>query len=306
MRLNNEEFNVLIKGEDIVQLLKGIIRLKYNTITVFLKKIKIIFTFMIFVLLSFSSCIDKEIRNNDELSNIPYTEQDIQSNSETSQYRPYRDGNEKVEIDSGLQYVIFEKKYEIFDERINTDIKITYPQLKSKNSENSYTFVNTLIERTALEILESLQSHDVYVSLNYNISLATEKVLSVQFCGDAYIHGTAHPFQVWLAANLSLEDGRRLQICDLYDNSLQNYINDENFKFAYGVIEPAAENVKSLMSDYAGNDYHMSDFYLTPTKLGIVFELNFASGGYVQYEAEYARLASYKKENEIHNDLNGN
>ena len=135
MRLNNEEFNVLIKGEDIVQLLKGIIRLKYNTITVFLKKIKIIFTFMIFVLLSFSSCFDKEIRNNDELSNIPYTEHDIQSNSETSQYRPYRDGNEKVEIDSGLQYVIFEKKYEIFDERINTDIKITYPQLKSKNSE---------------------------------------------------------------------------------------------------------------------------------------------------------------------------
>ena len=125
MRLNNEEFNVLIKGEDIVQLLKGIIRLKYNTITVFLKKIKIIFTFMIFVLLSFSSCIDKEIRNNDELSNIPYTEQDIQSNSETSQYRPYCDGNEKVEIDSGLQYVIFEKKYEIFDERINTDIKAT-------------------------------------------------------------------------------------------------------------------------------------------------------------------------------------
>lgn len=40
--MNNEEFNVLIKGEDIVQLLKGIIRLKYNTITVFLKKIKII------------------------------------------------------------------------------------------------------------------------------------------------------------------------------------------------------------------------------------------------------------------------
>ena len=38
MSLNNEEFNVLIKGEDIVQLLKGIIRLKYNTITVFLKK----------------------------------------------------------------------------------------------------------------------------------------------------------------------------------------------------------------------------------------------------------------------------
>lgn len=40
MRLNNEEFNVLTKGEDIVQLLKGIIRLKYNTITVFLKKNK--------------------------------------------------------------------------------------------------------------------------------------------------------------------------------------------------------------------------------------------------------------------------
>ena len=98
MRLNNEEFNVLIKGEDIVQLLKGIIILKYNTITVFLKKIKIIFTFMIFVLLSFSSCFDKEIRYNDEMSNIPYTEHDIQSNSEISQYRPYRDGNNEMGI----------------------------------------------------------------------------------------------------------------------------------------------------------------------------------------------------------------
>ena len=64
-------------------------------------------------------------------------------------------------------------------------------------------------------------------------------------------------------------------------------------------ISPHTDNVELLLADYANNSYHVNDFYLTEDKIGIALEVNFASGGYVQYEAEYQLLKSCQKESDI-------
>lgn len=87
------------------------------------------------------------------------------------------------EIDERLPYELLEKKCEIIDDTTHTDIQIVYPQLmcKSRSTSVCEQFANILIEQTAREILEDFQDLDTYISMDYNVSLATDKVISVQF-----------------------------------------------------------------------------------------------------------------------------
>lgn len=85
----------------------------------------------------------------------------------------------------------------------------------------------------------------------------------------------------------------------MYEYTIKDYINSDNFTFSYGAIVPHTDNVELLLADYANNSYHVNDFYLTEDKIGIALEVNFASGGYVQYEAEYQLLKACQKESDI-------
>ena len=89
--------------------------------------------------------------------------------------------------------------------------------------------VNILIEQTAREILEDFQDLDTYISMDYNVSLAPDKVISMQFFGDVYIWGTAHPSQFWKAINIDLTKGSRISLDALYEYTIKDYINSVGF-----------------------------------------------------------------------------
>ena len=233
----------------------------------------------------------EETSINNEIDVTDVTEENIQHFSQQINH----------EIDERLPYELLEKKCEIIDDTTHTDIQIVYPQLmcKSRNASVCEQFANILIEQTAREILEDFQGLDTYISMDYNVSLATDKVISVQFFGDAYIWGTAHPSQFWKAINIDLTKGSRISLDALYEYTIKDYINSDNFTFSYGAIVPYTDNVELLLADYANNSYHVNDFYLTEDKIGIALEVNFASGGYVQYEAGYQLLKACQKESDI-------
>lgn len=209
----------------------------------------------------------EETSINNEIDVTDVTEENIQHFSQQINH----------EINERLSYEFFEKKCEIIDDTTHTDIQIVYPQLmcKSRSTSVCEQFANILIEQTAREILEDFQDLDTYISMDYNVSLATDKVISVQFFGDVYIWGTAHPSQFWKAINIDLTKGSRISLDALYEYTIKDYINSDNFTFSYGAIVPHTDNVELFMADYANNSYHVNDFYLTEDKIGYRFRSEF-------------------------------
>lgn len=106
--------------------------------------------------------------------------------------------------------------------------QVSYPQLTSLQDPAQERRVNPLLREQAMSIVADYQriSKDqprTRLRVDFQVRLYTEPVLSVLFRSDLYAPQWARPVLEWTYLNISLQDGRRVALQDLFLDGA-NYI----------------------------------------------------------------------------------
>jgi hypothetical protein len=172
-----------------------------------------------------------------------------------------------VAFGKGLRIVPKEIKLE--DQKLRYKIDITYPQIEgAKNPRvlNLNRRIKSLVSEQYLWSLnpakEDMRYYDKHpgifntVDLTYEVSLATDDLLSIYFEGYSYGIGAAHSVQHSFAVNYDLKNSKLLKLADIFKpnmnylqfvsqycmNDLMGRYGETIFKDA---LSPKAENYQS-------------------------------------------------------------
>lgn len=191
-----------------------------------------------------------------------------------------------------LEYQITPMLYSSRNEDNFQSVSISIPQVKMKNKEMERKVNNILHTRAVGYYMDSWDFEHLTVDSSYEVKRADTSILSVLFCGDAYVDQTAHPTTVRYAVNINLETGEVLKPADVVALGCVNVdFETQSFTQVEGV-EYSTENYELLLSEFQENPLiyrdseHTYDFYLTTDKIGILVGVSHPMGDVITLEGD--------------------
>jgi hypothetical protein len=181
---------------------------------------------------------------------------------------------------------------------------IKFPQIDGLDDFEKQAKINDLIKNEAISVLNYyLETRsDVEIEINYEITLQTSKLLSIQYYGMGTVSGAAHPNKLFYTTNIDLVDEKKLRLSDIVsiDSKFANkFINGEFTPMWIEQSEKINWNefiVEELISDfnnadsfeYIGSERQSDIFcYLTEKALGISIPVSPVIGGHAEFEIEF-------------------
>ncbi|TYQ15265.1 UNVERIFIED_CONTAM: hypothetical protein Cloal_1699 [Acetivibrio alkalicellulosi] len=200
-----------------------------------------------------------------------------------------------------ISYDISSMTYTIEDD--DNSISIKYPLISGLNDQIKQKIINELIMTEALKVYNYYDCEDrghLALDIEFNISLKSDYILSIQYYGLGYVEEAARPNKLFYTTNIDILTGIKLRLVDLVnieDEFINMYINGE-FEYVgpleeepnlgyYGTHAFAekgfinADNMESVFS------------YLTVDSLGISIPVAHAIGGYAEFEIKYKDIPEY-------------
>ncbi|MDD7795522.1 hypothetical protein [Clostridium sp. 'White wine YQ'] len=268
----------------------------------------IILLFCSLLALSLSACSGKEAKDNAG-SKTATTDASVQNNESTS------NGNteQKTETKNNVDYKVNKLSSSKNDNKIKYNIK--YPEVSGLNDIDKQKKINTILKDEALKVLNYYKDAlgSLELNIDYNITLKSPYILSVQYTGSGFVSNAAHPNSLFYTTNINMNTGDRLR--------LKNVINiDKNFadKVLRGDIKPLHVYHSDVLNHYTSEEiqqYFMnadsldnigteqqSDtfMYFTNDSLGISISTGHALGDHAEFETKYQNIkGNIKTDNEI-------
>lgn len=183
-----------------------------------------------------------------------------------------------LEVEDNNYFV--EKENVTINERSLEIPQIVY--LKSKNKQQK---LNEILVNNVKGQLDRLSSGGKFHTFEYSIETKTNTKLSILFTYDYYDRETAHPCISAFAVNLDLEEEKIISL-DAYKERIKSF--DQNIfshitkrktslKDDGGVLKD--KSIDELLKEMDNNS-----FYFINNKIGVIFEVPYACGGYSIYE----------------------
>lgn len=182
-----------------------------------------------------------------------------------------------------------DNEYSVDNEKISIDgftlemPRITYLKDKSKQQVINEILINNVKEYFSKKGLSS--SNGEISMFEYSIETKNDTKLSVLFTYQYYDESIAHPFISAFAINLDLEAKEIINLDDfkdrikLFDKSTFSHVTkrETSLKNDGRILEN--KSIEELLQDMDDNS-----FYFIDNKIGIIFEVPYACGGYSIYE----------------------
>lgn len=238
----------------------------------------------------------------DESEKIATKEIDIKETNSTT----INESN-TTNIDEGIidEFSIIESS--VSKEEENLVYNIRFPQVDGLDDVDKQIQINELIKNEALKVLSYFKESlgDVEIDIDYDVTLKTPRIISIQYYGMGMVSETAHPNKLFYTANIDLVDEVKLRLSDIISID-----SDFTHKFINGEFTPmwleqseridlSEFTVDELISDftnadsfaYVGSEMQSDVFsYLTEDSLGISIPVSHVIGGHAEYEIEYQHI----------------
>lgn len=221
------------------------------------------------------------------------------SNTPTVHERPYEDAVEGC--------------YDIYIESFIRDgVNVEYPQIQGLDDKVKEKAINTLIENNLFEtqineqlkeVAEVIKNHgideDFYLNLKYEVTLHTDKILSVLYTGTGAFKSSAFPTNSLNTITIDLEHVTTLNLSDFIDvdgtliqkmKASTNVTNEAikrgmNKETLFRIIEDIdAADEDFIIECHSGKPEGDYAFAVTPDSLLISIPINHACGDYVIIE----------------------
>lgn len=190
-------------------------------------------------------------------------------------------------------------------------VVINYPQISGLPNQSTQNFINDLLKSEAFKAIKVYSGTDeeYSIELNYDIHLATERLLSIEYIGLRYVANTAYPNNIFYTVNIDIDQAKRLKLTDVVnvkDELIQN-INYNSYLEHSSDIKYDDINAEVINSNVFYNlensDLYLNDAisgvssYLTEDSLGISFPVSHALGDHVEFEIPYKQICSLITDN---------
>ena len=181
-----------------------------------------------------------------------------------------------------------DNRYSIENRKISVkDFLLEMPQIKYSSDKNKQNYLNKLIidnvERYFDNIGLSIEGR--IDNFEYSIETESKTKLSILFTYDYYNGEAAHPLISAFAVNLDLETEKIISLdaykekIKLFEQNAFSHVTKRktSLKNDGGVLKD--KSIDELLADMDNNS-----FYFINDKIGIIFEVPYACGGYSIYE----------------------
>lgn len=181
------------------------------------------------------------------------------SKPNSKQTQPFYATQQMIEFTSGLRVVTKEIKEDNKKEKYS--IEVEYPELTGASNPNADKFnqeVKNLIAKETKGFKEGVAEASAEedappdtgngsdIGISYDVTLATDDLVSVIFDISAYSQGAAHPSNYSQVMNYDLKAGRTLKLADLFK---------PNSDFLGAISRYAISDLKSQFGQDADNDW---------------------------------------------------
>ncbi|MBL4931612.1 PdaC/SigV domain-containing protein [Clostridium paridis] len=272
-----------------------------------LRRMIILLLCSLFVL-SLSACGSKEAKDNIE-SKTSTTDTSVQknvgNNSENTEQKP--------EVKNNVDYKVTKLSASKSDNKIKYNIK--YPEISGLSDEGKQKEINAILKNEALKVLSYYMDAlgSVELNVDYNITLKSPYILSVQYTGSGFASNAAHPNSLFYTTNINMNTGNRLRLKDVIniDKNFANKFLEGGFKPLHSehsdvlkqhTVEEIQEGFMNADSlDNIGTAQQSDTFmYFTNDSLGISISTGHALGDHAEFETKYQNIKDYiKRDNEI-------
>ena len=205
-------------------------------------------------------------------------------------------------------YEITELNYSEYDNTVNKDVSIVYPQVNGLPDKSIEEIICVNLKETAMDMLKSYSElNDMKIEVTYSVTFASDKILSVHFVSSAFHSTQAYPLIRSSSANFLLETGDKLEINDilLIDEEFiksfheifylsRDYSGEEEKDLILNDIRSTFD-IEDIANTRSDNFYTEICSFLTKDSVVISIEIRYASGSYALFEANYSDLAKFLK-----------
>lgn len=184
----------------------------------------------------------------------------------------------------------------------NSTTTAKYPQLIS--DEKDYSVVNKMIEGSVRNCFGNFPEdyEDMTFTMNYRVTMSTDKLVSIVFEGDYNMVTAAHPNSVFFTFNIDLEQASKIKLKDIY--TIDGRFIDLFRKQWPEQTDPGlADYLNTFSNDeimrmFADTDNEASSVYsyFTDGKLGISFSVPHALGDHIEIEINNNDLSGRKSD----------
>lgn len=185
-----------------------------------------------------------------------------------------------------VEFIEKDNSYSIENQEILVkDFLLEIPQINYLSNENKEQKLNGILVNAVKGQLDRLSSGGRFHTFEYSIETKTNTKLSILFTYDYYDRKTAHPCISAFAVNLDLEAEKIISLdaykerIKLFEQKAFSHVTKRktSLKNDGGVLED--KSIDELLDDMDNNS-----FYFANNKIGIIFEVPYACGGYSIYE----------------------
>lgn len=181
-----------------------------------------------------------------------------------------------------------DKYYSVKNEKISINgFDLEIPQIVDMKDENKQQELNEILKNSVKGYFSkiSLSSDGIISLFEYSIETKNESKLSILFTYQYYDKNMAHPLISAFATNIDLEKNEIIKLDDfkdrvrLFDKNTFVHVTKRETSLIDdgGILED--KNIDELLQDMDNNN-----FYFIDDKLGIIFDVPYACGGYSIYE----------------------
>ncbi len=204
-----------------------------------------------------------------------------------------------------LSYDIADSNYSINDNKMKCNI--IYPSIIGLDDLSRQDQINALIESEAKKALNYYKDTTSFLdlNLNYEISLKSEDILSIQYSGIGLVTDAVHPNKLFYTTNIDMKSGDKIRLIDIIniDKHFAKKFLDGDFRAIWpeqtdaldyydaNTVLAYFENADTL--DCIGTEKQSDVYsYFTNDSLGISIYVSFAIGEHAEFEIEYNKLSN--------------
>jgi hypothetical protein len=208
--------------------------------------------------------------------------------------------------------------YSIETESFSEDeISINYPQIRGLGDSAREQTINDYIKNDIWnsQVAETIDAYEdldmdikLSVDMGYEVTLSTDKLLSIAYTGSAYVEGGAHPNNYFYGVTIDLESAARLKLSDFV--SIDEELI-EKLRSSAKTLElfNSAEDNNAVIEEVLGNLHNGDDhfpiwelhngsernFCLTPNTLVVNVYISHVAGDFVLLETpgDYTRILEH-------------
>lgn len=203
-------------------------------------------------------------------------------------------------------YKVYYENFKIVNNKIDTNVRIKYPQLKGMKSLEKQKKINKLIREKAIFTLYS-EDKEVKEGLNLEVQSEvkyfSENLISIKYSAKSHYQDMMRVYEIIYSTNIDIENAGLVNYKLLFNNNFRKILNRKLFKYSsldkakkaekmdknsyeYGYTYGDKEIVKELFDKFY-NEFGENRYYFDKTKFTVVAEIPDGSGRNIELSAEY-------------------